>query len=40
MTLVTTWSALGFGMGESTILTVGPAETMASFIVLVLELRT
>ena len=40
MTLVTTWSALGFGTGESMILTDGPAETMASFIVIVLELRT
>lgn len=41
MTLVTTWSALGLGIGESMILTDGPAETMASFIVVVvLELRT
>jgi hypothetical protein len=29
-----TWSAFGFGMGESMILTVGPVETMASFMVL------
>lgn len=43
MTLVTTWSTLGLGIGESMILTDGPAETMASFIVVVvvvLELRT
>lgn len=33
MTLVITWSGLGLGMGESTILTEGPEETMASFIV-------
>ena len=30
---MTTWSALGLGIGESTILTDGPAETMASFMV-------
>lgn len=34
MTLVITWSGFGLGMGESTILTVGPLETIASFIVL------
>jgi len=33
MILVITWSALGLGMGESMILTAGPAETMASFMV-------
>jgi len=31
-TFVTTWSASGVGMGESMILTFGPLETIASFI--------
>ena len=33
ITLMTTWDALGVGMGDSMISTRGPAWTMASFIV-------
>lgn len=39
---MTIWFGPGFGIGESMILTLGPLETMASFIVLdvVLAVRT